>query len=372
MDTDTQDVNTEVDSSDTSKDVMADSSSDKGTGSEAKVDVKPLATIGDVAKAAFDKAVQAEPGESPETEDEGDGRILSSNSTEGKKDKEKSETEEETSDADGDKKTEGDEEKTEGEDKPGKTPEHIPYARFQETIKEKQTLESTLKEVQPLADAHKSVVEFCQSNRITQEQFQEGMEMLRLINSDPEGARAALEPIWNQLNGVTGNTLPEDLAKEVEEGVLSESRAKEIAKLRGKESIANSRKQLSQAELGQQQVKQFATQLDQSIGAWANGKMGMDTGYKPKASADAPDGKYEYVSDRFFKLMSANPPKTVAEAVRFAEQAYAEVSKSFASFAPKPQGTNKSISSTKSSTNSTKAPGSVKEAVAAALAKHGA
>ena len=99
-------------------------------------------------------------------------------------------------------------------------------------------------------------------------------------------------------------------------------------------------------------------------------KQAIDPGFKPKASAEAPDGKFEYVADRLYKLMTNNVPKTTADAVKLVEQAYADVSKSFDAFKPKVQLSDKNISSTKTSTNSTKVPTTMKEVVDQVLAKH--
>lgn len=361
------DVNDGGDSSD-STDVKADSSSEN-KGSESGKDVKGFATIGDVAQAAFARAAAKEKQEESSSSEKEDGSVLSSNQTEKSEDKEESkETEKSDAEADDKEKKEGEEDGEKKEDKEHE--ESVPYERFQEAVKARQTYETKLKEVEPLAEAHKSVVEFCQTNNITQEQFQEGMQMLKLLNTDPIAAKAALEPIWKSLTGLSGDVLPEDLQQEVADGLISEARAKEIAKYRGQSKVQEAQGKLAQGRQQQSQQAQFQTELNRTLGTWASEKTKVDPKFVPKTDPKAADGKFEFVADRFYRLMSSNPPKTVADAVKLVEQAYADVSNSFTQFAPRQAVSGKGLSSSKASTNSNKEPKSIADVVAGVMSKH--
>lgn len=341
--------------SSSSADVTADSSSETQTDSTAsaeKVEKEP--TIAEVAQKAYEASVAKEKQPEPTAEAKAaDGDGLPSTETE--KEEEKKEVSEST-----DIPKEGEEQ--------DKGP--IPYDRFRTVNEEKRQYEEKVKEYEPLVQAHKSIIEYCQSNQISEEQFRQGMELMRLVNTDPVAARAALEPVWNQLSGVTGDVLPEDLAKEVEEGVLPIARAKEIAKFRGLSKVSAAKTQLSSQSFAQQQQAQFTSALNGSVKSWSDSKKLSDPGFKPKAAPNAPDGKYEFVSDRFYKLMVQNPPKSVPDAIRLLDTAYADISKTFSSMVPRTAATTKSVSSTKSSTNSTKTPTSIKEVVENVLARH--
>lgn len=338
---------------------------EKGSGN--KNDAKGLTTIADIAKGVLDKAVAKEAKEDSSSEKAEDGSILSSNQTEEKK---KVDGEEEATDAE--KKPEGE---TEGEEKKEESTDDSQldkHPRFQEVVKQKSEYEAKVKEYEPLVEAHKSVVSFCQENQISEAQFQEGMKLLSLINTDPLAARAAMEPLWNQLNQVTGETLPGDLQQEVTDGLISEARAKEIAKLRGQSQLAQTKQKQSSQEQAKQKQAEFQRYLSTSLDSWSAAKAQVDPKFKPKVGANAPDGKFEFVADRFFRLISAKPPTTVAEAMQYVEQAYTDVSKSFAATNQKQSPNGKSISSTKSSTNSTIEPKNIKDVVANVLARHSA
>ena len=338
---------------------------EKGSGN--KNDAKGLTTIADIAKGVLDKAVVKEAKEDSSSEKAEDGSILSSNQTEEKK---KLDGEEEAIDAE--KKPEGETEEGEKKEESAEDSQLDKHPRFQEVVKQKSEYEAKVKEYEPLVEAHKSVVSFCQDNQITEQQFQEGMNMLKLVNTDPVAARAALEPIWNSLNQLTGESLPSDLAQEVNDGLISEPRAKEIAKLRGQSQLGQAKQKLSSEAQAKQSQARFQQEMGSALTAWTTSKGQNDPKFKPKVGANAPDGKFEFVADRFFRLMSAKPPTTVAETMTYIEQAYTDVSKSFAATNQKQSPNGKSISSTKSSTNSTTEPKNIKDVVANVLARHSA
>ena len=241
---------------------------------------------------------------------------------------------------------EGEEKKIEADDEKGP----IPYERFKEVNEKATEYEAKVKEYEPLAQAHQSIVNFCQENNISNEDFQQMLEIGRLIQVDPAAARKAIEPIWSALNGLTGETLPADLAQEVEDGTLTQARAKEIAKLRGTHQFSNLQSQNTQKRLQQDQQRQFVNSVQSAVKTWSDTKVLADPDFKPKPGPNAPDGKYEVYVDKFSVLLANNPPKTVADAIKHAEAAYSAVNKMFTSLRPaKP--VSKNLSSTKSTSS---------------------
>jgi len=241
---------------------------------------------------------------------------------------------------------EGEEKKIEADDEKGP----IPYERFKEVNDKVSEYEAKVKEYEPLAQAHQSIVNFCQENNISNEDFQQMLEIGRLIQVDPAAARKAIEPIWSALNGLTGETLPADLAQEVEDGTLTQARAKEIAKLRGTHQFSNLQSQNTQKRLQQDQQRQFVNSVQSAVKTWSDTKVLADPDFKPKPGPNAPDGKYEVYVDKFSVLLANNPPKTVADAIKHAEAAYSAVNKMFTSLRPAKQ-VSKNLSSTKSTSS---------------------
>lgn len=263
--------------------------------------------------------------------------------------------EEKAAESPGQQKTETEEEApvkedTEASQTEQKTQEAIPYERFKEVNDKNIEFEAKVKELEPLAESQRSIINFCQENNISGEDFQKTLEIARLIQVDPAAALKEIEPIYNALKGLTGEVLPADLKQAVDDGVLPEAYAKELAKARGGRQFSDLQNRNTQQRLQQDQNRQFVTSIQTSIKTWADTKVLSDPDFKPKAGPNAADGKFEVFSDRLFKLMTAEPPKNVADAVKLAERAYEEVGKMFSNLKPKP-APSKSVSSTKSTTN---------------------
>lgn len=280
---------------------------------------------------------ESSPSEKEESEQSG--------STEDQDSEEKAEAEVEA-EANSQPETETEEKKDETENGP------VPYERFKEVNDKVAEYETKVKEYEPMVEAHRSIIDFCQTNNISNEDFQQMLEIGRLIQVDPSAAKKAIEPIWNALNGLTGEILPPDLKQEVEDGLLTEARAKEIARLRGNRQFSDLQSQNTQKRLQQDQQRQFVNAVQTSVKTWSDTKMISDPDFKPKPGPNAPDGKYEVFLDKFVALTNRTQIKTVADAVKLAEQAYADVGRLFTSLRPKPVA-KKAVSSTKSTSTKT-------------------
>jgi hypothetical protein len=247
----------------------------------------------------------------------------------------------------------------------------VPYDRFREVNEAKATYEARVKELEPLAEAQRSVVQFCQENEISEQDFKQGMEFLRLVKTDPAEAKKLIAPVWEQLSSLTGDSLPKDLQQKVDDGILPLEYAKEIAALRGQKGMQVAKTQMSTQQLATQRQQAFVQSLQSAVKNWSDAKNVSDPDFKPKSGPNSPDGKYEFFGDRFYKLMVQTPPKSVADAVKLAEQAYGDVAKTFSGFVRRPATPTKGVSSTKSSTTtSTKDPKSIDDVVNGVLARH--
>lgn len=343
------DVNPGGGSSDASTESAGGSSVDMAATPEAddssNADVKPGPSVAQATdKIIADVLAKHAPKKDSSTEEKEDAE--QSGSTEDQ-DQEKEKAEEKV-DSEADAQTEEDGEKKEEVVENGP----VPYERFKEVNDKVAEYESKVKEYEPLAQAHQSIIDFCQTNNISNEDFTQMLEIGRLIQVDPMAAKKAIEPIWNTLNGLTGETLPPDLQKEVDDGVLTEKYAKEIARLRGNRQFSDLQSQNTQRRLQQDQQRQFVNAVQTSVKTWSDTKVISDPDFKPKPGPNAPDGKYEVFLDKFTALTNRSQIRSVADAVKIAEQAYADVNRLFTSLRPKPTA-SKSVSSTKSTNKTT-------------------
>ena len=189
------------------------------------------------------------------------------------------------------------------------------HPRFQELNEKVKTLEPWAKQAQ-------YDQQFSRANNISEKQKADAFNLLALINRDPKAALPKLKEIVEQLELSTGAKLPPDLAKKVEDSLITEETAKEIQSLRldkqRQEALVQQQEQRAQATVAQQ--------VNQSLGEWALSKQTVDPVFKPKPQETSPDGKWEMVRDRAAILASrSNEPHTPANAVKIFEQAYVDV-----------------------------------------------
>ena len=368
MSTETTDANL-VEQSSTSTAETAQQSTTQSTESstvktEQAASTEKPKTLREVAQAAFEKATETE-GKAEE------GGVPEKDTTDEEKEASKSEEgKEETSEKQ--KTDETEVEKT--EEKKEELPPFHQHPRWQEKVKEVKELqtkfaevETKLKEYEPMAQHHKQIVEYCQTNNISQQQFQEAMQFVAALNSNPAQARAMLEPVWKNLSSFDENTIPADLQARVTEGEISEAAAKEIAGYRAKQNAGQKTQQFSQ----QQQVQQTQKALNDSVSGWDSSKRSADPDFKPKAGVTAPDGLYELTAKGFAYLASTNPAATPQDVIKHLETAYNDAKATLKRLAPPTKPTPKVPSSSTASVGKQKEPKTIREVVARAAAGHG-
>lgn len=353
MDEESLDVKTEAASSAASDVKPGTESSSVSTTAEG--DVKEQ-TLADATQAAFDAS-------SSDAKDKVDGEegkaasdVQSLNKTDEKAKPEGEVEDEEDSSDEEDKVVE-------------KHEEAVPYERFQEVNQKREAAEQEALKYKPDAEAYKTVTDFCTSNNITVEQFQQGLQILAAINTDPAKALSLLQPTMEQLQGFTGDRIPQDLQAEVDEGNLSLERAKEITKLRNQTQFGERRQQMTVEQMNRQREQEFIQRTQKSLQSWGETRSKQDPDFVPKAK-DATDGKFEFFRDRFKLLVMEKPPKSEQEAIGLAEQAYKDVSASFQRLAPKGKP-SRVLSTSRSSSLGKHEPTTMAEAVLAAAAEHG-
>jgi hypothetical protein len=246
------------------------------------------------------------------------------------------------------------------------------HPRWKEMVQERDEHKRMVEEYKPLVEAHQSVVDYCRANGVTPEKYQRAIKLAALIETDPEAARAELEPIWQQLQGEVGEAIPQDLRDDVEAGVLSEERAKELAKLRKQQERFTKRTAQQQQQMALTAQQQAVNQITNAVVGWEKAIKKTNPDFVPKKGKDQPDGVYEWWLVKLESMIRANGAKDPAEAVRMAEEAFKQVTSSVSRFVPKAPE-RKAISSSRSATNNNNngKTQSVRDIVYATAKKHG-
>src|SRR5882757_9573137 len=224
-------------------------------------------------------------------------------------DKEKETSEGEKPKVEGDKEPTDDKTDVKSEEEPTGP---VPLERFQEVVREKNEIKQQFEQAKPALEAHNSVVSYCQQHDINNDDFAAALELAGLMKSDPMEFKKRMVPIMEGLGVLTGDKLPEDLAKKVEEGVLPADDAKEIAQLRAQIKYGEGKAKLTE-EQRQQQVqrqqaeaqKQFVSDVQRSWSDWEASKRKSMPDFKPKTDASKPDGIWELVNDKMTALGQA-------------------------------------------------------------------
>lgn len=321
---------TAVDTS-TTTDVKVDASAP----STEQTDTKPAETLESVIRDAF-KATDSQPVVEKEPE------APSVDSTEKTEDEETS--------------AQSNEEETED-----KGP--IPYSRFAEVNKAKVEYEQQIAQIKPLAEAQQSVIAHCQEHNIAPEEFAYWMQVAALAKTNPAEALKALGPQIQALQSFTGDVLPEDLAASVEKGEMTVEVAKRLAAAESKSKFVEKQTQLTRAQQQAQMEKQLAQTYESNLTSWVQRTSKTDLEFKPKFSADSPDGKFEWFVAKFATDAKNAKVNSVEDLLSLAEKTYKSVNSSFERFKPKANGlkTPKSLSSVSSINNN---PKSLEEAIA--------
>jgi hypothetical protein len=243
-----------------------------------------------------------------------------------------------------------------GEDEEPKGP--VPLERFQEVTSENRELKAKVASYEPAIEAHQSVVQFCQQNGLTSDDFTQALQMAALLKQDPAKFAEAIEPMLEGIGVYRGDKLPEDLQKKVDEGTMELVDAKEMASLRAQKQFGESKVKLTQQQVAQREAAQLQQQTAKAMSDWRSGKQKEYPDFKRKADGK-PDGFFEQVDDKISALMQQQnadgswkyPIRGPQDAVNLMETAFKMVSETIKGYKPR-KAPSKHLSSNGSATTS--------------------
>ena len=161
-----------------------------------------------------------------------------------------------------------------------------------------------------------------------------------------------------------GVTLPQDLQQAVQGGHMTEDAARYVAQVRSSQMMAQSNLNRVTQETSQrahyEAVQQFQGQVASAVTNWEQGVRKADPDYARKEPV-VRDLLHAVVQER-------GPPRSPAEAVEIARQAYERANAVVSRFVPNPRSTQQVPSSIMNRVNGARAePKSLKEAIHLAL-----
>ncbi len=213
--------------------------------------------------------------------------------------------------------------------------------RIENLLQDRQQRDGKIAELEPKAQRFEQLVRFVQEANLSTDEVNEGFEVMRLMKNDPLKAWERLKPIVASLQAVVGEVLPEDLQIAVNQGEITEPRARELARSRNQAALSNNRAEHLQRKEQEAQQRQShemqQTEVRNAVVAWEKSKAGSDPDWKLKQAR-----VLEMVQLETLSREKANPNFvwTPDAAVEFANKALERVQEEFKRLAPRPKAIN--------------------------------
>lgn len=194
--------------------------------------------------------------------------------------------------------------------------------RIKKLIGKLDNAHSEIDDLKPKAESYNKIEEFSKEYGITPEESAEAFTIMALVKTDPEKALERLQGHVQNISSRVGETLPEDLERKVQEGLLDEGSARELSRARAQAALEKERREAmeQQSKQVQQQtaVQQVQTEMSNALNSWQEEKQKTDPTYQTK---------HGFVSDRLRSLIAEHGvPRNGQEARQYAEAAYNYVS----------------------------------------------
>lgn len=216
----------------------------------------------------------------------------------------------------------------EGEEAQTEREKFIPRERFDEVNTKVTTYERELADTKPLVEQSNALNTFMRDNHISTQEFQNALQYLAALRTNPAEAFKMLQPTYDQLAMLNGDRLPADLQAKVAATTLSEEDAREIAKARAQQTYTQWQQQRNQ-QAGQQSQAEL---VQQTMGQWTSTKQTQDPDLKQGSPL------WEQTQLRINAMPVFKSPQ---EAWAGAEKAYGEAKKFLSGLQPRSVSSSK-------------------------------
>lgn len=173
-----------------------------------------------------------------------------------------------------------------------------------------------LKAAEPKAQAFDRIVSYATEQGLTGEDVNNALNFMALMKNDPIKALEAMKPWLSEAQKLAGDDLPEDLQAKVDQGHMDEESARELAKLRGAQSVtADADKRRTEQTEAEREAAHRKSMTDAVVNfetEWAK----SDPNYEQMK---------KLVRDRFVTIWGEKQPTTPEAAVEVAKEARKQI-----------------------------------------------
>jgi type II secretory pathway component PulJ len=234
--------------------------------------------------------------------------------------------------------------------------------RFREVLDENRVLKGVSERHREMDATMAAIGRDATRMGMTQEDMAKLFAWPRLLASDPQAAVEQLQEFTAQWQQKVGHTLSDDLKQKVDDGVLDEATAKEVAQLRATTSLEKTRYEAETAEATRTSTAQRVKAIHDSVNAYQAELKAKDPDYTPE--------KHELVVDALTALVTKDGvPGTVADARAMAKKAYETVTQRLSKFRPQPRALSSPTVGRRLNQPAESQPKSMREAIENALAR---
>lgn len=201
---------------------------------------------------------------------------------------------------------------------------------------DKARFEQDVAALKPKAEASDVLVGFMNQHKLSGENLQEVLDIAALLRADPAEARKRITNILEQLDESTGEKLPADLKKKVDDGDLEVADALEISRARARAKTAEAKASAVESERTEEKTRTSREQAQRTIETTVNTRLD-ELAARDVDFAKKQDLLQTYVLQAVQERRAKNEPfKSVADIRKMVDDAYAKANQAIASFAPKP------------------------------------
>jgi hypothetical protein len=202
--------------------------------------------------------------------------------------------------------------------------------RFRAVLEENRQLKGSNERYRSIDSTLNDISSDARKMGLTNEEVAALIAWPRLLAKDPQAAVEQLNQFAATWQEKVGHSIPADLRQKMDDGLLDEATAKEMAQLRAQSALDKHRQTAETEDRERASTAQRQIEIRDSVNAYQAELKASDPDYTPE--------KHEMVVDALTALVTAKGvPTTVADARAMAKTAYDTVSKRLEKFKPQPR-----------------------------------
>ena len=198
--------------------------------------------------------------------------------------------------------------------------------------------DAKLKALEPKAQHFEQLTQYAAAANFTSKDFQDLLHMGRLMKNDPIAFHEAFKAQWAEIEQLVGARLPDDLERKVNDGLIDEESARELARKRSEAALNGERvERITRQTAEQREAAERQTQERQQQDL-VSGLQSTANRWEQQWKVSDPDYaiKQPLVQEKIELALFKKPPTSAEEALAIFNQAKSEVDAQIKRLRPTP------------------------------------